>query len=144
MKTVRQIVLAKGNEIWAVHPDDTVYNALNLMAEKNIGAVLVMIDKRLLGIFSERDYARKMILRGRHSKDTPVREVMTPDPVCVDSARTMEECMELMTERHIRHLPIVDRGEHTGVISIGDVVKAIIQEQQGTIDHLENYITGRR
>jgi CBS domain-containing protein len=143
MKTVRQILLAKGNNVWAVDPDDTVYDALKLMAEKDVGALLVLKDESLVGIFSERDYARKMILKGRHSKDTPVHEVMTADPICVDSGRTVDECMELMTERHIRHLPVLDQGRHSGVISIGDVVKAIITDQQGTIHHLEDYITGR-
>jgi len=144
MKTVRQILQAKGLDVWAVDPDDSVYDALGLMSEKNVGALLVMREGSLVGIFSERDYARKMILRGKHSKDTLVREVMTEKPICVTPAATSEECMTLMTDNHIRHLPVLDGDRLLGVVSIGDVVKGIIVEQQDTISDLENYITGRR
>ncbi|MBZ5495357.1 MAG: CBS domain-containing protein [Acidobacteriia bacterium] len=144
MKTVRQILQAKGYDVWGVDPDSTVYDALKLMAEKNVGALLVLRGGLLIGIFSERDYARKMILKGKHSKDTLVREVMTEKPICVVPGKTIEECMSLMTENHIRHLPVMEADALLGVISIGDVVKGIIVEQQGTISDLEDYITGRR
>ena len=142
MTTVRQILQTKGNDRWSVDPDTMVFDALKLMAEKNVGALLVMHTERLVGIFSERDYARRMILKGKHSKETLVREVMTEDPICVGPAQTIEECMNLMTANHIRHLPVLDEGNLRGIISIGDVVKSIILEQQGTIIDLENYITG--
>jgi CBS domain-containing protein len=142
MMTVRQILQTKGNDRWSVDPDIIVFDALKLMAEKNVGAVLVLRAERLVGIFSERDYARRMILKGKHSKETLVREVMTENPICVNPAHTIEECMNLMTTNHIRHLPVLDEDELLGVISIGDVVKGIILEQQGTISDLENYITG--
>lgn len=142
MMTVRQILLSKGDDRWSVGPDTMVFDALKLMAEKNVGAVLVLHTERLVGIFSERDYARKMILKGKHSKDTFVREVMTENPICVNTVQTIDECMGLMTANHIRHLPVLDAGELLGIISIGDVVKSIILEQQGVINDLENYITG--
>jgi CBS domain-containing protein len=144
MKTVRQMLQAKGFDIWAIDPDTSVYDALTFMAEKNVGALLVMREGKLIGIFSERDYARRMILKGKHSKDTPVIEVMTENPICVSPDKTVEECMELMTDKHVRHLPVLDGGRLFGIVSIGDVVKAIITEQQGTITDLENYITGKR
>jgi CBS domain-containing protein len=144
MKTVRQLLQAKGYDVWAVDPDATVLTALKVMAEKNVGALLVLQEGRMVGIFSERDYARKMILKGKHSKDTNVHEVMTGKPICVGPAKTVQECMTLMTDNHIRHLPVLDGERLLGVISIGDVVKSIIMEQQGTISDLENYITGRR
>lgn len=144
MKTVRQMLQAKGFDIWAIDPDTPVYDALKFMAEKNVGALLVMREGKLIGIFSERDYARRMILKGKHSKDTPVIEVMTENPICVSPDKTVEECMELMTDKHVRHLPVLDGSRLFGIISIGDVVAAIITEQQGTITDLENYITGKR
>lgn len=144
MKTVRQMLRVKGFDVWSTAPDASVYEALILMAEKNVGALLVLEEKQLIGILSERDYARKMILKGKHSKDTAVREVMTENPICIGPDITVEECMEIMTDSHIRHLPVVEGGQLLGLISIGDVVKAIITEQQGTILDLENYITGRR
>ncbi len=144
MKTVQQMLHAKGFDVWSTSPDTSVYDALKLMAENNVGALLVMNEKKLIGIFSERDYARKMILKGKHSKDTAVREVMTENPICIGPDKSIEECMTIMTDSHIRHLPVVERENLVGVISIGDVVKAIISEQQGTIADLESYITGRR
>lgn len=141
MQTVRQVLKAKGNDVWVVDPDATVFEALQLLAEKNIGALMVLQGGVLTGIFSERDYARKVILKGKHSKDTTIREVMTENPICVGPDETLESCMALMTENHIRHLPVVEAGRHLGLISIGDAVKAIITEQQGTINHLENFIT---
>jgi CBS domain-containing protein len=130
--------------VWGIDPGATVFNALQLMAEKNIGALLVLRDQVLTGIFSERDYARKVVLKGKSSKDTSVSEVMSENPICVSPEQTIEACMALMTDKHIRHLPVSEKGRYIGLISIGDVVKAIISEQQGTINDLENYITGRR
>jgi CBS domain-containing protein len=142
MMTVRHILQTKGSEAWSIEPGATVYEALKLMAEKNVGALLVRQHQHLIGIFSERDYARRMILQGKHSKETPVREVMTENPIGVTTSHTIEECMNLMTENHIRHLPVLENETLLGVISIGDVVKSIILEQKGTIIDLENYITG--
>jgi CBS domain-containing protein len=144
MKTVRQLLQAKGFDVWAVDPDATVLTALEVMAKKNVGALLVLQEGRMIGIFSERDYARKMILKGKHSKDTLVSEVMTKSPICVDPGKSIEECMTLMTDNHIRHLPVLEGDRLLGVVSIGDVVKSIITEQRGTISDLENYITGKR
>ena len=145
METVRHLLQSKGAEIWAVAPTDTVYEALKLMAEKDVGALLVTDGKKLAGIFSERDYARKIILQDRSSRNTQVREIMTSRVVCVHPDQTIEACMALMTNRHIRHLPVVDEQENVlGVISIGDVVKAVISDQASLISHLSNYILGER
>ena len=142
MTTLRRILDQKP-AIYATSPDTTVFEALKVMAEKNIGALLVVSGDDLVGIFSERDYARKVILRGKSSKDTPVREIMTSPVVTVGPHATAEECMALMTERHIRHLPVLEFGRLVGVISIGDVVRTIVEQQQFTIRQLESYITGR-
>ena len=142
MDTVRQLLQAKGYDIWAVAPESAVLDALKLMADKNIGAVLVIDHSNLVGILSERDYARKVVLRGKASKNTPVREIMTERVVCVHPSRTVEECLALMTGGHLRHLPVVEDGRLIGVISIMDVVKAIIANQASTIGNLENYILG--
>lgn len=142
MKTVREILKKKGSAVWAVGPEDSIYAALNLMAEKNVGAVLVTKNNRLEGIFSERDYARKVILKGKSSRETTVGEAMTANVSCVEPDRSVEECMALMTERRIRHLPVVESGNLAGVVSIGDVVEAKISEQEFIIGQLENYITG--
>jgi CBS domain-containing protein len=144
MVTVRQCLQSKGGEIWSVRPDVSVYQALEMMAEKDIGALLVLDGEKLVGIFSERDYARKVILQGKSSRDTWVSEIMTSRVVFVHLEQTIEECMALMTEKHIRHLPVLDGERLVGVISIGDVVKAIITEQQFVIEQLEHYITGER
>lgn len=144
MKTVEQLLQRKGPETWFVSPDETVLDALKLMAEKNVGALLVIEQSRLVGIFSERDYARKVILHGKASKDTPVSEIMSTAVVCVGPKYTVEECMALMTDKRVRHLPVLDGGKLCGVISIGDVVKAIISEQEFIIEQLEQYITGSR
>jgi CBS domain-containing protein len=143
MKTVEQLLRGKGDVIWSTAPTSSVFDALQVMADKNIGALIVMENKRLAGIFSERDYARKVILKGKSSRDIPVSEVMTTTVVHVQPDETIEVCMKLMTEKHIRHLPVLDGHTLVGMISIGDVVKGIISEQQETIDHLEGYITGR-
>ena len=144
MITVSRILNEKGNRIWSVSPDTMVFDALNLMAEKNLGAVLVIEGGKIAGIFSERDYARKVILKGKSSKETLVKEIMTEDVLFVRPNHSIEECMALMTDKHIRHLPVIDGEQLVGVISIGDVVKAVISDQEYTIKQLENYITGHR
>lgn len=141
MFIVKQILNEKGNDVWAVSPDATIYEALELMAEKNIGAVLVMDDDALVGIFSERDYARKVVLQGKASRETPVRDGMTDEVICVRPDQSVEGCMSLMTEKRIRHLPVLEGDSVVGVISIGDVVKGVISQQANTIEHLESYIT---
>jgi CBS domain-containing protein len=141
MKTVRDLLKQKGREVWSVAPDSTVYDALKLMAEKNIGALLVIDAGRPVGIFSERDYARQVILKGKTSKDTPVREVMTAKVVFVRPEQSIEECMALMTDRRFRHLPILEEGALVGILSIGDVVKAVISEKDFLIEQLANYIS---
>jgi CBS domain-containing protein len=143
MKTVRELLQAKGYDIWSVAPDDSVYDALKLMADKNVGAVLVTEAGNLVGILSERDYARKVTLKGRTSKDTPVREIMTEKVVYVRPDQTSDECMALMTDKRVRHLPVIENGQLIGIISIGDVVKEIISHQEFMLEQLENYITGR-
>ncbi len=145
METVQHLLQTKNSEIWSVSPEATVFEALQLMAEKDVGALLVMEGEKLVGIFSERDYARKVILQDRSSRQTRVREIMTSQVVCVSPEQTLDECMALMTARHIRHLPVVDRDERVvGVVSIGDVVKAVISDQALLISHLHNYILGER
>jgi CBS domain-containing protein len=139
MTSVRQMLRNKA-DVFAVSPDDTVYDALMLMADRNIGAVLVMEGGELRGILSERDYARKGILQGRASKDTRVAEIMTPRIICVAPGVTADECMVLMTDQRVRHLPVMEGGRVVGVISIGDVVRAILEEQRSTIDALQSYI----
>ena len=143
MESVNQVLQTKGHEIWSVTPEILVFDALKLMADKNVGALLVLEGDKLVGIFSERDYARKVILRGKASMDTPVREIMSLQVFYVRPEQTIEECMALMTDRRIRHLPVLENDNVVGVISIGDVVKAIVlSEQKFTIKQLENYITG--
>ncbi len=142
MKTVRQLLHSKGFDVWSVSPGTSVLNALKLMAEKNIGALLVLESGRLVGIFSERDYARKVILKGKASHNTQVREIMIRKVIYVRPEQGMEECMGLMTQKRIRHLPVMEGGELVGMISIGDVVKSIISEQEFTIRQLEQYISG--
>lgn len=141
LKTVKQILEEKGYQIWSVSPDDNVYDALKKMAEKNIGALLVLEEENLVGIISERDYARKVVLRGKSSMDTPIKEVMTPRVLYVRIDQSIEDCMALMTDKRIRHLPVFEKDKLVGVISIGDVVKAIISHQEFVIEQLENYIT---
>ncbi len=139
MTTIRQILSGKP-EVFSVDPDATVLDALRLMEERNIGALLVMKGGRLVGIFSERDYARRMVLHGRGSRDTAVREVMTSDVFVISPDVTSGECMVHMTDRHVRHLPVVEDGKVVGVISIGDVVRAVIEDLRFTIHQLESYI----
>jgi CBS domain-containing protein len=134
LRTVSDILKLKGHETWSVTPEMTVFEALQLMADKGIGAVVVMDDGKLVGVMSERDYARKVILKGKASRDIPVREIMTEKVVTVYPDTLCTECMAVMTEKHIRHLPVVEMGKLVGVVSIGDVVKAIISEQQYVIE----------
>ena len=142
MGKVRNILQAKNNSTISVNPDSTVFEALELMVEKNVGALLVMEQDNFIGIFTERDYARKVILKGKASKETLIREIMTEDPITVSLDNSIEDCMRLMTNKYIRHLPVVDNGKLIGIISIGDVVKFIIEEQRFIIENLEHYITG--
>lgn len=141
MKKIRELLEEKGTQIWSIAPESSVYDALALMAEKNIGALLVIDGGQTVGILSERDYTRNVILQGRTSKDTQVREIMSSRPVCVAPEQTVEEGMALMTERHVRHLPVIEDDQVLGLISIGDLVKTIIAEQQYIIQQLEHYIS---
>lgn len=141
-ETIAAILRTKGGDIWSVGPDETVYDAIAMMADKGIGALLIISNGKLVGIFSERDYARKIILQGRSSKNTKVREIMTGSPVTVTRDHTVDECMRIITHHRVRHLPVMDGDRLLGVISIGDLVNAIIAAQAQTIDHLRTYITG--
>jgi CBS domain-containing protein len=141
MEKVRDILQQKGNNIFSVSPNTTVYDALDFMCDKNVGALLVVEDGRLRGIFTERDYARKVILRGKASRETLIEEIMTERPTTVTPDSTIEDCMKIMTNKFIRHLPVLDRNELIGLISIGDVVRYIIDEQKYIIENLEKYIT---
>ncbi|MGA1863261.1 CBS domain-containing protein [Deferribacter thermophilus] len=140
--TVKDILAKKGNQIFTVSADSTVYDALKVMAENNIGSVLVMDGDKMVGIFTERDYARKLILKGKYSKDTPVKEVMTEKVISIKPEATTEACLALMTEKRIRHLPVMQDGKVIGLISIGDVVKQIIEDRESYIRDLERFITG--
>ncbi len=142
MKTVKQLLKDKGREVWTIGPDQTVLEALRLMAEKNVGALVVVSADKVLGLVSERDYARKVVLRGIASKDTPVRNIMSKVVHSVHPDQTVEECMALMTEKRCRHLPVLENGRLSGLISIGDAVKAVISEKEFMIGQLENYIKG--
>ena len=142
-ETVGAILRRKGRQIWSLAPDATVYDAIAVMAAKSAGAVLVISQGSLLGIVSERDYARRVILQGRSSKETQVREIMTSDLVTVTPENTVDDCMRIMTEHRIRHLPVLDRGELVGIVSIGDMVKAIIEDQAHTIAQLHTYLWGK-
>jgi len=142
MKLLEQIINAKPHRLISVGPDDSVLHALGLLAKHDIGALLVMEDGKPVGIFSERDYARKVVLKGLHSRDTPVRDIMSDKLICVTLAQSVEECMAIMTDRHIRHLPVLaEDGSVAGFLSIGDLVKETISEQTFIIGQLEHYIT---
>jgi len=140
MKTVRQLIEEKGREVWTASPDQTVFSALELMAEKDVGALLVIEKERVVGIMSERDYARKVILKGVSSRETKVSEIMSRQVFFVRSEQTVEECLALMTQKHCRHLPVMAGKDLEGLVSIGDAVKAIIAEKEFRIGQLENYI----
>jgi CBS domain-containing protein len=141
MGKVRNILQSKNESIFTVGADITVYRAIELMCQKNIGAIIIEDDARLAGIFTERDYARKVVLKGRSSKDTLISELMTKNPFTVNSDTSVDDCMALMNDKHIRHLPVVDKGTIMGVISVGDIIRFMIDEQRTIIEHLENYIT---
>jgi CBS domain-containing protein len=143
MTSVAHLLHAKGHAVWSIPPDASVYEAIKLMADKGVGALLVMEGQRLVGIVSERDYARKVILQGKSSRDTPVREIMTDKVFYVRPEQTVEECMAVMTAHRIRHLPVLDDDQVRGVVSIGDLVKALLSEQEVRIQQLEHYIMGR-
>ena len=142
MKTVKDILRAKGHDVWSITPDATVFDALTKMAHKDVGALTVMEGDQLVGIISERDYARKVILQGKTSRTTLVREIMSSPVICVRPQQTVEECMVLLTGRRIRHLPVIEDNQVIGMVSIGDLVKSIISEQQFIIEQLENFISG--
>jgi CBS domain-containing protein len=142
--TVASILRDKGSDVWSTPPDASVYDAIALMAGKSVGALLVMDGAALVGILSERDYARKVILQGRSSKDTRVVDIMASPVITVSPSNTVYECMELVTARRIRHLPVVDGDKVVGIVSIGDLVRKIVAAQQETIEHLHEYISGPR
>ena len=142
MKTVKQLLDDKGHDIWSIAPVETVFNAIKMMSEKKVGALAVMVGNALVGIISERDYARKVILEGKSSHHTLVREIMTTRVIYARADQAVDECMALMTEKRIRHLPIFEGEQMIGMISIGDLVKTIIAEQQFVIEQLEQYISG--
>jgi CBS domain-containing protein len=141
MGKVRDILQSKKEKLFTVGPEITVYEAIELMCEKNIAAVLVTENERLAGIFTERDYARKVVLKGKSSKSTLLGELMSQNPYTISSENTVEECMKVMNEKMIRHLPVVDNGNLMGVISVGDIIRFMLEEQRCIIEHLENYIT---
>lgn len=140
METVMQLLEAKGRDVWSIAPNAPVIDALKLMAEKEIGSLLALEDGKLVGIVSERDYARKVILEGKSSKDTPTRDIMTTPVVYVRPDQRLDACMALMTEKRTRHLPVLDGEKVIGIVSIGDLLKSIISEQRFIIEQLENYI----
>ena len=142
MTTVDQLLKNKGGNTWTIAPDATVFEALEVMLEKDVGGLLVLENDKLVGIFTERDYARKLILQGRFSKDTNVGDLMTKNVLYMEPQNTIDDCMRLMTGKRVRHLPVIDDGKLIGIITIGDVVKQIISEQEQTIHELEKYITG--
>ena len=141
-KTVGQLLNAKGTDVWTIGPDATVYEALSMLAGKNVGALVVTEGGKVCGIISERDYARKIVLEGRDSRESSVADIRTADVKTITRDRTVSECMTTITEQHIRHLPVVEDGELVGLISVGDIVKAVIAEQAFLIQQLEQYITG--
>lgn len=143
MKTVKDMLKSKKNELWFVAPTATVFDALKIMGEKEIGALMVMDAGKVVGIISERDYARKVILKGKASKDTLVKEIMTSNMFSVKPENTVEECMVLITGKHIRHLPVFDKDKFVGIVSVGDVVKSLISEQEKLIEQLSDYISGK-
>jgi len=144
MITVADILKSKGREVWTITPETIVFDALNAMAEKNVGALVVLDKTGVVGILSERDYARKVILHGKSSKALKVTEIMSANVYSVNPEQNIEDCMTLFTNKRVRHLPVLQNNQLIGIISIGDVVKAIIADQESTIKHLENYITGGR
>ena len=142
MITIEKILNDKDKQIWSVEPKTSIFEALKIMSDKEIGALLVLEDEKLVGIFSERDYARKVILKGKSSKNTLIGELMTKKVFYIDPKKTINDCMAIMTDKHIRHLPVIENDKVIGMVTIGDVISQIISEQEFTIQHLENYITG--
>ena len=142
MDTVLQLLNSKGNDVWTIHPDETVLDAIQKMAAKDVGSLVVIEDGKPVGIFTERHYARKVFLKGRHSPTTAIREIMSPHIVCVSPEKTIEECMAVMTDKRIRHLPVLDHGELVGIVSIGDLVKSRLADQEFIIEQLAHYIHG--
>jgi CBS domain-containing protein len=140
MTTVQQVLKKKGHDVWSVHPDDTVFDAIQEMEKKDIGSVVVIEDDMPVGIFTERHYSRKVFLKGRSSPKTPVRDIMETRVICAEPEQTVEECMAVMTEKRVRHLPVMHEEKIIGIISIGDLVKSIIADQKFTIQQLEHYI----
>jgi CBS domain-containing protein len=143
MTTVKQLLEEKGSSVWTVSPQAKVITALKLMADKNVGALIVTQKDKLVGIITERDYARKVVLKGRTSLETPVKDIMTTGVYYVSPETSAQECMALMTKNRIRHLPVIDKDRLIGIISIGDIVRSVISQQKIAIDHLENYIMGK-
>jgi CBS domain-containing protein len=144
MKTVADILKTKGREVWTITPETIVFDALKTMADRNVGALVVIDGATVAGILSERDYARKVILHGKSSRELRAQEIMSTNVYSVSLDQDIEDCMALFTNKRVRHLPVLQNDELIGIISIGDVVKAVIAEQEYTIKHLENYITGGR
>ena len=142
METLRQLLDKKGHEVWSVHPDDSVFDAIKKMADKNIGSLVVLVDDQIVGIITERHYARHVILEGKSSPETPVRDIMTTPVVCTQTDQTIPECMAVMSEKRIRHLPVVDQKLLIGLVSIGDLIKSTIADQEFTIEQLIHYIQG--
>lgn len=142
MQFTKQLLELKGDNVITIDPNSSVYDAIKIMADKHIGALPVMEDNNLVGIITERDYARNVILKGKSSKITPVKEIMTSNVLCAKPNHSLEECMALMTDKRVRHLPVIDNGKMIGIISIGDLVKSIISEQKFMIEQLEHYISG--
>ena len=140
MTTLEILLQGKGHDVWSVHPDDTVLDAIKMLAEKDIGALIVTKDGKPVGIFTERDYARKVYLEGKSSLDTAVRDIMVAPVICVSPDQLVDECMALMTAKRFRHLPVMDGDKLVGMVSIGDLVKSVIAEQQFTIEQMEHYI----
>jgi len=143
MMTVKDILDAKGRQVWTIRPEAKVIDALKLMGDKEVGALIVVDKDRVVGVISERDYARKVVLEGKASKDTPVKDIMTSPVYGIHLTNTAEDCMGLMTGKHIRHLPVCENERLIGIISIGDVVKSIMTDQKVTIENLQNYIMGK-
>ncbi len=140
MTSLKMLLKGKGHDVWSVHPDDTVLDAIKMLAKKDIGALIVIKDDKPVGIFTERDYARNVYLKGKSSLDTAVRDVMVAPVICVRPGQSVNECMALMTAKRFRHLPVMDGDELVGMVSIGDLVKSVIAEQQFTIEQMEHYI----
>ena len=144
MTAVRHILDQKGQQVWSVHPGDTVFDAIKMMADKDVGALVVLDGSKIVGIVTERDYARNVFLKGRSSRQTLVSEIMAPNVVCVEPDKSIEEGMAIMTAKRVRHLPVVDDGELIGIVSIGDLVKTIISDREFEIEQLEHYIRGAK